>query len=57
MKKILLLIIISISTINVSQAQFKLKKAISAGAKTVKAVTLTDAQMAEYVREIGRAHV
>ena len=49
MNKLLLLIIISISTANVCQAQFNLKKAIGAGAKTVKAATLTDKQMAEYV--------
>lgn len=34
-----------------AQAQFNLKKAISAGAKAAKAVTLTDKQMAEYVKE------
>ncbi len=32
-------------------AQFNLKKAISGAAKAVKAVTLTDAQMTEYVKE------
>ncbi len=32
-------------------AQFNLKKAVGAAASTVKAVTLTDAQMAEYVKE------
>ena len=32
-------------------AQFNLKKAINAAAKTAKAVTLTDAQMAGYVKE------
>lgn len=32
-------------------AQFNLKKAISAGAKAVKAATLTDEQMASYVKE------
>lgn len=32
-------------------AQFNLKKAIGAAANTVKAVTLTDVQMAEYVKE------
>lgn len=34
-----------------AQAQFNLKKAISAGAKAAKAMTLTDKQMAEYVKE------
>lgn len=32
-------------------AQFNLKKAVGAAAKAAKAVTLTDAQMAEYVKE------
>lgn len=32
-------------------AQFNLQKAISAGTKTVQALTLTDAQMASYVKE------
>ena len=34
-----------------ASAQFNLKKAISAGAKAAQAVTLTDAQMAAYVKE------
>lgn len=34
-----------------ANAQFNLKKAISAGAKAAKAFTLTDAQMADYVKE------
>lgn len=34
-----------------ASAQFNLKKAISGGAKAVKALTLTDAQMAAYVKE------
>lgn len=34
-----------------AMAQFNLKKAISGAAKTVKAATLTDEQMAEYVKE------
>lgn len=34
-----------------ANAQFNLKKAISAGSKAVQALTLTDAQMAEYVKE------
>ncbi len=32
-------------------AQFNVKKAVSGGLKAVKAVTLTDKQMAEYVKE------
>lgn len=32
-------------------AQFNLKKAVNAAAKTAKAITLTDAQMADYVKE------
>lgn len=34
-----------------AHAQFNLKKALSAGAKAVQALTLTDAQMAAYVKE------
>lgn len=34
-----------------AQAQFNLKKAINSASKTVQALTLTDAQMADYVRE------
>lgn len=34
-----------------ASAQFNLKKAISGGVKAVKAITLTDAQMAAYVKE------
>ncbi len=34
-----------------ANAQFNLKKAVGAAANTVKAVTLTDAQMTEYVKE------
>lgn len=34
-----------------ADAQFNLKKAVGAAAKTAKAVTLTDAQMADYVKE------
>lgn len=34
-----------------ASAQFNLKKAVGAAANTVKAVTLTDAQMTEYVKE------
>lgn len=36
---------------NVGYAQFNLKKAIGGAAKAVQAVTLTDEQMAEYVKE------
>lgn len=36
---------------NTAKAQFNLKKAISAGTKAVQAATLTDQQMAEYVKE------
>ena len=52
MKKLLLFIVITtFLTINESYAQFNLGKAIGAGAKATKAVTLTDAQMTEYVKE------
>ncbi|MBD5354766.1 MAG: M48 family metallopeptidase [Bacteroides sp.] len=39
------------ATAPATYAQFNLSKAISAGAKAVKAATLTDAQMAAYVKE------
>lgn len=51
MKKLILIAIISALTINVSQAQLNIRRAIGAGAKAVKAVTLTDEQMSAYVRE------
>ena len=34
-----------------ANAQFNLSKAINAGAKAAKAITLTDKQMADYVKE------
>lgn len=40
-----------LSTSFYANAQFNLKKAISSASKTVQALTLTDAQMADYVRE------
>ena len=40
-----------------AMAQFNVGKAIGAGVKAAKAATLTDEQMAAYVKEIGRAHV
>lgn len=48
--KLFLLLMVLVEAIPVS-AQFNLKKAISGGAKAVKALTLTDAQMAAYVKE------
>lgn len=39
------------SCANYGYAQFNLKKAIGGAAKAVQAFTLTDAQMADYVRE------
>lgn len=48
--KLFLLLMVLVGTTPVS-AQFNLKKAISGGAKAVKALTLTDAQMAAYVKE------
>lgn len=38
-------------SVSPSYSQFNLKKAINSAAKTVKALTLTDAQMADYVKE------
>ncbi len=52
MKKLLLLVaVMAVATINTSYAQFNLKKAVGAGTKVVKAATITDVQMAEYVAE------
>lgn len=48
--KLFLLLMVLVGAAPVS-AQFNLKKAISGGAKAVKALTLTDAQMAAYVKE------
>lgn len=47
----LLLLLITMAVTAPASAQFNLKKAISGGAKAVKAMTLTDAQMAAYVKE------
>ena len=47
----LLLLLITLAVTLPASAQFNLKKAISGGAKAVKALTLTDAQMAAYVKE------
>lgn len=52
MKKIFtLLAIAAFATTGVSHAQFKLNKALGAGAKVIKAATLTDAQIEGYVKE------
>ena len=48
--KLFLLLMVLVGATPAS-AQFNLKKAISGGAKAVKALTLTDAQMAAYVKE------
>lgn len=48
--KLFLLLVVLVGAAPAS-AQFNLKKAISGGAKAVKALTLTDAQMAAYVKE------
>lgn len=46
------ILLVSFLVVNVpANAQFNLKKAVSSAAKTVQAFTLTDAQMADYVRE------
>lgn len=44
-------LIICLAAFSPVQAQFNLKKAVSSAAKGVKALTLTDAQMADYVKE------
>lgn len=50
MKKIILAILCVCAVLPMS-AQFNLKKAVSGAAKAAKALTLTDAQMAAYVKE------
>lgn len=47
----LFLLLITLAVAVPASAQFNLKKAISGGAKAVKAMTLTDEQMAAYVKE------
>lgn len=47
----LLLGLVCLSCAAPAMAQFNLKKAVSAGAKAVQAATLTDEQMAKYVKE------
>lgn len=47
----LFLLLITLAVAAPASAQFNLKKALSGGAKAVKAMTLTDAQMAAYVKE------
>lgn len=47
----LFLLLITLAVAAPASAQFNLKKALSGGAKAVKALTLTDAQMAAYVKE------
>lgn len=49
LKTLLIIAFFGVST--VSYAQFNLKKAVGAATKTVQAVTLTDQQMANYVKE------
>ena len=52
MKTKLIFTVLSIFlTIGASYAQFNMKKAIGSGIKAAKAITLTDAQMANYVKE------
>lgn len=54
MKKItfsILSMLLILVAVQPAQAQLNLKKAINAGTKAVKAFTLTDAQMADYVKE------
>lgn len=49
--KSLVAAIVAMGCMGEAHAQFNLKKAVSAAANTVKAVTLTDDQMTEYVKE------
>lgn len=50
-KKLILVLTLALTTIG-SNALFNLKKAIGGAAKAVQAVTLTDEQMAAYVKKI-----
>lgn len=47
----IVLLLVCLAGTKPALAQFNLKKAVSGGLKAVKAVTLTDKQMAEYVKE------
>lgn len=47
----LIIMTLAALTVTPAAAQFNLKKAVGAAAKTVQAATLTDKQMAEYVKE------
>lgn len=49
--KIIVTTLLALIAVAPAQAQFNLKKAIGGAAKAVQAFTLTDAQMADYVRE------
>lgn len=44
-------VLLCLAGVSPAMAQFNLKKAVSGGLKAVKAVTLTDKQMTEYVKE------
>ena len=49
--KVIVTTLLALVAVAPAQAQFNLKKAIGGAAKAVQAFTLTDAQMADYVRE------
>ena len=49
--KVIVTTLLALAAVAPAQAQFNLKKAIGGAAKAVQAFTLTDAQMADYVRE------
>lgn len=49
--KVIVTTLLALAAVAPVQAQFNLKKAIGGAAKAVQAFTLTDAQMADYVRE------
>lgn len=51
MKRFLILVAAMLCAATAAHAQFNLKKAVSAGVKTVQAATLTDAQVAGYAKE------
>lgn len=51
MKRIYALLVVALALVGTANAQFKLVKALGAGAKAIQAATLSDAQLEAYVKE------
>ena len=49
MKRIYALLVVALALVGTANAQFKLVKALGAGAKAIQAATLSDAQLEAYV--------